>query len=134
MDVANQERLYHWLARLSRRVPFDIKTTAAQPYRRVLLQEYAADRAARPQSEPRKGQFSGIRSVFGGSGRAPRGVNGGNGFLFISHICDVYPSGFLPVKVGSVREASLRQIYRDSPVLQALRDPNLYKGKCGVCE
>jgi AdoMet-dependent heme synthase len=46
----------------------------------------------------------------------------------------VYPSGLLPVKAGNVRETLLAEIYRESPIFQSLRNPDLYKGKCGVCE
>jgi len=54
--------------------------------------------------------------------------------VFISHIGDVYPSGLLPIQAGNVKEQRLRDIYRDSPIFQALRDPDSYKGKCGKCE
>ncbi|EES71039.1 hypothetical protein POTG_04316 [Paenibacillus sp. oral taxon 786 str. D14] len=67
-------------------------------------------------------------------GRSPKGVNDGDGFVFISHIGEVYPSGFLPVSCGNVRNASLVDIYRNSPILRELRDKSLLKGKCGVCE
>ena len=33
-------------------------------------------------------------------GLAPRGVNSGNGFLFVSHRGEIFPSGFLPLTVG----------------------------------
>ncbi|WP_411350045.1 radical SAM protein [Paenibacillus sp. WLX2291] len=67
-------------------------------------------------------------------GRAPQGVNDGDGFVFISHIGDVYPSGFLPLQCGNVRQTPLADIYRQSTVMQELRDKRLLKGKCGVCE
>ena len=46
----------------------------------------------------------------------------------------MYPSGLLPIKVGNVRDQDLKDIYRNSPVLKDLRNPDKYKGKCGVCE
>jgi radical SAM protein with 4Fe4S-binding SPASM domain len=67
-------------------------------------------------------------------GRVPKVVNDGDGFVFISHIGDVYPSGFLPITCGNVREQSLVDIYRHSPIMQELRDKSRLKGKCGVCE
>ena len=67
-------------------------------------------------------------------GLAPRGVNAGNGFLFVSHRGEVFPSGFLPVTAGSVREKHLADIYRNAPLLRALREPDLLKGRCGACE
>ncbi|MDV2687173.1 SPASM domain-containing protein, partial [Alkalihalophilus lindianensis] len=66
--------------------------------------------------------------------RAPKGVNDGNGFVFVSHTGDVLPSGLLPIVCGNVREAPLADIYRESKVLKELRQPDRYKGKCGICE
>ncbi|MDR4168944.1 SPASM domain-containing protein [Bacillus nitratireducens] len=40
----------------------------------------------------------------------------------------------LPIKTGNIRTTSLAEIYRNSPVFQNLRNPDKYKGKCGVCE
>lgn len=61
-------------------------------------------------------------------------MNDGNGFVFISHIGDVYPSGLLPIKAGSIRATPIAENYRNSHVFQDLRNPDRYKGKCGVCE
>ncbi len=62
------------------------------------------------------------------------GVTDGRGMLFISHIGDVYPSGFLPIKAGNVREQSVKEIYEKSKIFVDLKDPNNLRGKCGVCE
>jgi radical SAM protein with 4Fe4S-binding SPASM domain len=67
-------------------------------------------------------------------GLAPRGVNAGNGFLFVSHVGDIYPSGFLPVAVGNVRGTRLQEAYRDSALFRDLRAPDRLKGRCGRCE
>ena len=67
-------------------------------------------------------------------GQAPTAVNAGKGFVFIAYNGEVYPSGFLPVSAGNVRRSPLRTIYQTSPLMQALRDPNRLKGRCGVCE
>ena len=61
-------------------------------------------------------------------------MNSGNGFLFISHLGDVYPSGFLPIRAGNVRENSLTALYRESELFQKLRRPDLLRGVCGRCE
>jgi AdoMet-dependent heme synthase len=61
-------------------------------------------------------------------------VNDGNGFLFISHRGDIYPSGFLPVSAGNVRTRDLVDVYRNSPLFRDLRDHDKLEGKCGVCE
>ena len=67
-------------------------------------------------------------------GRASKGVNDGNGFVFIDHIGMAYPSGFLPLVVGDVRKQSLVDIYRDSPIMKQLRDYPTLKGKCSWCD
>jgi radical SAM protein len=66
--------------------------------------------------------------------RTPMHINAGNGFVFISHLGDVYPSGFMPVKAGNVREQSLVEVYRNASLFQALRDPSQLEGRCGFCE
>jgi radical SAM protein with 4Fe4S-binding SPASM domain len=58
----------------------------------------------------------------------------GKGFVFVDHLGAVYPSGFLPLPVGSVRPAPITDIYRNSPLLRQLRDPDALGGRCGHCE
>ena len=71
----------------------------------------------------------------GGSiGLAPKGVNAGKGHLFVNYRGDIYPSGFLPISCGNVREESLPQVYRSHQVFRELRTTSLLKGKCGECE
>ncbi|WP_057763813.1 TIGR04053 family radical SAM/SPASM domain-containing protein [Cytobacillus praedii] len=136
ISPVEHEKVFTWLYELSKRVPFDIKTTAAQHYRRVVIQQKM--REAKDQRD--EIQYldaltqQGLTGSIDGLGRAPKGVNDGNGFVFISHVGDVYPSGLLPVKAGNVREQSLGEIYRESPIFKDLRNPDKYKGKCGVCE
>lgn len=135
ISPAQHEQVFRWLYEKSKHVPFDIKTTAGQHYRRVVLQAKKREQ----QIDGKEIHYEDILSkgstgAVDGLGRAPKGVNDGNGFVFISHIGDVYPSGLLPIKAGNVRHTSLADIYRNSPIFQKLRNPNLYKGKCGVCE
>ncbi|MCL6517032.1 TIGR04053 family radical SAM/SPASM domain-containing protein [Alicyclobacillus sp.] len=124
ISAEEAEQVMEWLWEQSRSRTFDIKTTAAPHYRRVVLQHRA--RGERGRGRDFQAAGPGLR--------APRGVNDGNGFVFISHTGDVYPSGFLPIVAGNVRQRPLAELYRDSPVFRELRDPALLKGKCGVCE
>jgi radical SAM protein len=66
--------------------------------------------------------------------RSPMHINAGNGFVFISRRGEVFPSGFMPVAGGSVKEESLVDVYRNSELFQDLRSPDLYEGRCGMCE
>ncbi|BBW97133.1 TIGR04053 family radical SAM/SPASM domain-containing protein [Geobacillus icigianus] len=135
ISPVEHERVFRWLYETSKRVPFDIKTTAAQHYRRVVLQAKMREgKTANNGIHYEDVLNKGLTGQVDGLGRAPRGVNDGNGFIFISHIGDVYPSGLLPVKAGNIRETPLADIYRHSPIFQDLRNPDKYKGKCGVCE
>jgi radical SAM protein with 4Fe4S-binding SPASM domain len=65
---------------------------------------------------------------------ATRRVNDGKGFMFISHVGNVYPSGFLPIHAGNIRETPLAEIYRNAPIFKSLRDTSKLEGKCGACE
>ncbi len=61
-------------------------------------------------------------------------VTDGRGMFFISHTGDIYPSGFLQISAGNVREQRVEKIYKNSDIFVKLRDPNSLKGKCGICE
>ncbi|MGG5253295.1 TIGR04053 family radical SAM/SPASM domain-containing protein [Neobacillus sp. SM06] len=136
ISPVEHEKVFRWLYDLSKRVSFDIKTTAAQHYRRVVIQQKMREAKDQRQEINYLNALTeqGLTGSIDGLGRAPKGVNDGNGFVFISHIGDVYPSGLLPVKAGNIRETPLAEIYRESPIFKSLRNPDLYKGKCGVCE
>jgi AdoMet-dependent heme synthase len=121
------EEVFAKIHALSKQAGFDIKTTEAQHYRRYVLQQKVTDRKAGILSDsPARVQDA--------IGRAPRGLNDGKGFVFISHKGEVFPSGFLPLAAGSIREQSLADIYRNSPVFRSLRDTSQLEGKCGACE
>jgi len=114
------------LYRLSKEMPFRIKTTEAQHYRRYVIQQRLKDRARRAVEI---GTENWEKSI---PGLLP--INDGKGFVFVSHTGDVCPSGFLPVSAGNVRKQSLAEIYRESPILKSLRDTSRLEGKCGECE
>lgn len=135
LTPAEHEKVFGWLYELSKTAPYDIKTTAAQHYRRVVFQQKARENMVEKSKIRYEDTLTkDMASVIDGLKRAPKGVNDGNGFVFISHTGDVMPSGLLPLVGGNVREKSLAEIYRNSPVFKDLRSPDKYKGKCGVCE
>lgn len=135
LTPAEHEKVFQWLYQLSKTSSYDIKTTAAQHYRRVVLQqkmrEEKVEKGLIRYEDTMTMDQDRIRD---GLKRAPKGVNDGNGFIFVTHTGDVMPSGLLPIKVGNIRENKLQDIYRTAPILNELRNPDLYKGKCGVCE
>ncbi|HYM45402.1 MAG TPA: TIGR04053 family radical SAM/SPASM domain-containing protein [Solirubrobacteraceae bacterium] len=123
LTAEEHERVLGRLFELTETVSFDIKATAAPHYRRIVRQR--SDRAA----------GAGFHFTDGldrpGHGK---GVNDGRGFMFISHLGEVMPSGFLPISAGNVREQDPVSLYRDSPLFRELRDPGALRGKCGRCE
>jgi radical SAM protein len=131
------EAIFAKLYEASARVRFDIKTTEAQHYRRFLLQRRAGERKqGQATARTLVAMAQAFPAALGGDGiaRAPRGLNDGKGFAFISHIGEVFPSGFLPLAAGNIRRERLADIYRKSPLFRTLRDVSRLQGKCGRCE
>jgi radical SAM protein len=131
------EKLFALIYRVQKKGSFIVKVTEAPHYRRHVAQQvrHAAGHHGRPQGAVSMPTLLTTSEGPGHTvGLAPRGVNAGNGFLFVSHRGEVFPSGFLPVAVGSVRERDLATIYRDAPLLRALREPDRLHGRCGECE
>ncbi|MBI2216861.1 MAG: TIGR04053 family radical SAM/SPASM domain-containing protein [Candidatus Rokubacteria bacterium] len=121
-----------WAADLAPRAPFGVKTTEAPHYHRVLAGRSGA-RAAALASASSNGAARVGPARPDLIGRAGRAVTDGNGFVFIDHVGNVCPSGFLPMPVGNVRRDDLVGLYRESPLFKALRDPDRLGGRCGVC-
>ncbi|HEX7215392.1 MAG TPA: TIGR04053 family radical SAM/SPASM domain-containing protein [Methylomirabilota bacterium] len=154
------ETVLRWAADLQPRVPFGIKTTESPQYHRVvgeLAHRSAAGAQTWPPHSPQS--VSGLtsrsspqtwpphspQSVSGltarshvwpprSSLRAPRAVTDGNGFVFVDHVGNICPSGFLPMRAGNVRQDDLVTVYREHPLFLALRDPARLGGRCGRCE
>jgi AdoMet-dependent heme synthase len=135
------EQVFGKIYELSQRVNFQIKTTEAMHYRRYLLQhnleerKFAHGRGSRPTNhEPYEPGAPTADAKTRNMGWATRRVNDGKGFMFISHVGNVYPSGFLPIHAGNIRQTPLAEIYRDAPIFKTLRDTSRLEGKCGACE
>jgi radical SAM protein len=131
------EDLFEILYEVQKRSTFVVKITEGPHYRRYVAQREAeaagtardADGDATLPQLLRRSEGPG-HTV----GLAPRGVNAGNGFAFVSHTGDVFPSGFLPFRGGNVRSQPLSEIYRDSELFRTLRNPEKLLGRCGRCE
>ena len=122
------ERLWHH----AQRQPYAVKTTEAPHYRRFVL-------AARRRSAGRAGsgadEATDAARRAGRTGhRAPLGVGDGKGIMFVSHTGEIYPAGFLPLCCGRFPQDSVVDVYQKHPMFLALRDPDRFKGRCGICE
>ncbi len=108
LDPVRAGEVAAWLYERAGGAPFRLVTVEAPFYRRI-----AHERADDP------GYVGSVRA--------------GKGFVFVSHRGEVYPSGFLPRSAGSVRETSLPELYREAPLMRALRDADSLTGACGGC-
>lgn len=120
---AEYERTLNWVYEKSLGLEIQFKPTCAPHYYRIYRQrEEKAGRKVTPQSH---GLFA-----------MTKGCMGGQGFVFVSYRGILQPCGFLDLNCGDLREADFdfRKLYETSPQFLALRDPDRYRGKCGVCE
>ena len=115
IDPDEADDVMAWLAEVSETEPFGLKTTEAPQYRRVTMQRRAGEDGANPGVKRRTG------------------IVAGDGFAFVSHTGEVFPSGFLPKSAGNVRDTPVHEIYRETPLFQSLRDRDQLRGKCGAC-
>jgi radical SAM protein with 4Fe4S-binding SPASM domain len=124
---AQCEELFGIIYQVQKRARFVVKVTEAPHYRRYVAQHEASGGEMPAMLRRSEGPGHTV-------GLAPRGVNAGNGFAFVAHDGDVFPSGFFPLSAGNVRRQSLTEIYRESALFRALRDPDQLVGRCGRCE
>jgi AdoMet-dependent heme synthase len=115
------ELIMNWVMDLVPNAPFAVKTTEAPSYRRVAINRMRNAGMAAPDMK-KTAVYRGFQ------------IRDGHGIVFVSHLGDVYPSGFLPLHCGSVRTDSLVNVYRNSQIFRALHTPSEFHGKCGVCE
>jgi len=112
------EQAMNWVYERKQEKGIPIRITCGPHYARIERQRAGA--ASAPSAVP----FSGM------------GCTAGHGFLFISHQGTIQPCGFVDAACGNLRENGfdLQRIYDSSEVLAALRNRDLYQGKCGACE
>lgn len=105
--------------------PYAVKTTEAPHYRRFVLER---------EGNPLAGPQQGSAATRPGRRRAPLGIGDGRGIMFVSQNGEIFPAGFLPVCCGRFPHDSVVDVYQNHPTFRALRDPDGFKGRCGICE
>jgi radical SAM protein len=138
LTAARCEEIFEVLYRLQKSARFLVKITEAPHFRRYVAQREWEESGAAPMPRQPVRELPAQLMRTEGPGRsiglASQGVNAGNGFLFVSHTGQVFPSGFLPISAGSIRDKPLAWLYRESPLFRQLRRPHEFKGVCGICE
>ena len=122
LSPEEMEKMLRWLFDKSIELEgrIHIKATCAPQYYRI-MNEVSRERGIKPA-----GAGHGMHAM-------TRGCLAGSAVCFISRTGDVQPCGYLPVKVGNVKERRFGEIWNDSTVFEALRDPSALDGKCGSC-
>jgi radical SAM protein len=137
LTASQCEKIFDVVYRVQSRREFIVKVTEAPHYRRHVAQRGRAA-AGLPRRPAKTVAMPAVLTRSEGPGHtvglAPRGVNAGNGFLFVSHQGEIFPSGFLPLGVGNVRQRSLGEAYRSTYLFRRLRTPASFEGRCGRCE
>jgi AdoMet-dependent heme synthase len=119
------EAVLQWVARLNGRPDVHrlvVTTTEAPHLRRIVNQVRREKRATSG------GPDSGTHAHHGA------GIRDGNGIMFISHVGQICPSGFLELPAGNVRRDDVLDVYRSSMLFTQLRNPPAFAGRCGRCE
>jgi radical SAM protein len=125
------------------------KTTEGHHYKRVVIQRASLERRGISPGDVMQlnGTYTQLRSDLDNVvteremlpriesiHRKPMNINAADGFVFVSLKGDVYPSGYLPLKAGNIRDQTLGDIYQHSPLFKRLRDKEQLQGRCGICE
>jgi radical SAM protein len=134
LSASQCESLFGTLYDAQKKGKFIVKVTEAPHYRRHVFLREQHGRPASASSVQMPARLTQSEGPGHTLGLAPRGVNAGKGFLFVSHIGEIYPSGFLPLAAGNVRARSVAEVYRTNPFFRMLRDVERLKGRCGRCE
>jgi len=100
--------------------------------RQILIRYRDSDLNIRPTCAPqflRIADEQGIQNPVWG-----RGCLAGITYCRIFANGDVTPCPYLPVSAGNVRTTPFSEIWNNSPLFTALRNPDLLTGKCGRCD
>ncbi len=129
------EEVLHFLYEATR-YGIPVRTSEGPHFRRVFIQR-------RNGGEPPGGELHArlserLESLEGKPENAAflrlNATGDGRGIVFVSHSGEVYPSGFLTLSLGNIKDGNLASIYRTHPMLEGIRDPANLKGRCGACE
>ena len=128
LSSEQMETFLRWLFEksIALRDRIHIKATCAPQYYRIVREVSREKGLTMPAPPHGHGGAHGMQAM-------TRGCLAGSAVCFISRTGDVQPCGYLPVQVGNVLKQPFGEIWRESKVFEALRDPGQLKGKCGSC-
>jgi len=111
-----------------------VRTVEAPFFRRVVVQRRAGGSV--PRTNTYQSLAARLGHLLGPPSHRPSAhtaaTRDGKGILFVAHNGDVYPAGFLPLRLGNLRDDTLQHIYRDHALLREIRAAR-FAGRCGRC-
>jgi radical SAM protein with 4Fe4S-binding SPASM domain len=110
--------------------PHYIKTVLEKARLRADDAGRASARQAESDEMPVDAGLPGIRTYSGGAGGCPAGTH----YMGIRPNGDVTPCPYLPVFAGSLRSASLADLWTSSELFAGIRRRTSLGGRCGECE
>ena len=128
------EDVCHFLVDASR-YGFTVRTVEAPFFRRVARERRLEDATpSRLLYEELRDRLITLLGPASAPVKAPSAATrDGKGIIFVAANGDVFPSGFLPVRLGNVRSAKLADVYREHDLLRSIRDAT-FSGPCGCCD
>ena len=149
VPAGEYEDILHWFYDREKEGRMELKATCSPTYYRVRKQRQVLERrAVQSQMEAPHPRATGAdlkphaarlshpagKSRHPQMGAVTKGCLAGSGVCFISHRGEVFPCGYLPVKAGDLKTQSFAEVWENSEVFAALRNPDNLGGKCGFCE
>jgi radical SAM protein with 4Fe4S-binding SPASM domain len=119
------ELILNWFYDRSLDSGMELKATCAPHYYRIMRQRRAESRR-RGETVPELPSH--------GMNAVTRGCLAGQSVCFISHLGEVFPCGYLPVRAGDLRRERFDAIWEKAKIFQELRNLDELEGKCGCCE
>jgi AdoMet-dependent heme synthase len=141
LSAADNEDVAHLLFEASH-YGFAVRTVEGPWCRRVAAWRQGTTLTATPAAAFRLGpvyqrQSPLVRELLGPptgpAQMASAGTRDGKGIFFVAHDGWAYPAGFLPLRLGNVKDEDPVSIYRHHPLLRAVRAAE-FSGRCGRCE
>ncbi len=120
------ERTLNWVYDRQKNSKIFFKPTDAPHYHRIIRQRGKED-GVKLTAAHHPHSTRGLETL-------TRGCLGGIGFCFISHVGQVQPCGYFELAAGNIKKDPFDKVWVESKLFNELRNYDLLKGKCGVCE
>ncbi len=110
-----------------------LQTLCTAPQYARIAQEFGGDGPAITTHFTNKAATEALRGKAKSLGEFIGGCGAGRLYCGLEPNGDVQPCVFIPIKIGNIREQSIKEIWENSPVLKQLREREKFEG-CNSCK